>query len=110
MNRIVAFLLPVVLSLSAFSSASAQEEPEYVLSRDQTQEKNEDDCVCAEKKVKPKKPPSEWDFKLRFGSMFQLSANNSVIGKLDGTSRSIGFDAHFEANWKRERNEVRNPS
>lgn len=64
------------------------------------------DCEC--KPPKKPKPSSPWEFKLRLGSIFQLSSNQSVIGKADGTSRSIGADVHGEANWAGGRHEVRN--
>jgi hypothetical protein len=56
----------------------------------------------------PEKPKSPWTFRLRFGSVFSISQSKSVVGKLDGTSRSFQADIHGEANWKCGRHEIRN--
>ncbi len=104
-----ALLLGTLLTLMS-TLASAQEKPEYLLTHGQTKEKSAPRAPCPTPTApeQPVSPPSEWDFKLRFGSVFQLSSNSNVIGKGNGTSRSIGADVHGEANWARQRHEVRN--
>lgn len=103
----------------------AQEKPEYLLKKDQTNKRSgEPACECpapgkdgavagaqkpgdaAGDKDKDKKE-SPWQFKLRIGSVFQLSQSKSVIGKIDGTTRSFQLDIHGEANWQCGRNAVR---
>ncbi|MBT8495581.1 MAG: hypothetical protein KJO07_21215 [Deltaproteobacteria bacterium] len=88
--------------------ALAQEKPKYLLTRKQTKEKKPK-CKC-EKDKKAKKPKrfEHWDFKLRVGSMAQLSSSRAVIGRVDGTSRSFGAELRAEANFKKSQHELRN--
>lgn len=91
--------------------AAAQEKPQYLPTKDQTNKRPaEATCPCptatpgaaapaaAPPAAKPKEP-SPWDFKLRVGSVFQLSQSRAMVGKIDGTTRSFQLDVHGEANW-----------
>ncbi|HRC54707.1 MAG: hypothetical protein IPI49_11080 [Myxococcales bacterium] len=87
----------------------AQEKPEYLLKKDQTNKRPvEAKCPCPEPEKKEEEPKSPWEFKLRIGSVFQLSQSKSVIGKIDGTTRSFQLDVHGEANWTCGRHSLRN--
>jgi len=103
---LVAVLAGVCLTVFMTERSWAQEKPKYLLTRKQTKKKV-DKCKCVKKKKKPKKA-KDWTFRLRIGSIFQLNSNRAVVGKRDGTTRTIGADLHGEANWKKGRNEVRN--
>ena len=52
-------------------------------------------------------PPSPWSFKLRIGSVFQLNQSSSVVGRIDGTTRSFQLDVHGEVNWEAGDHQVR---
>lgn len=107
MTKYLSVLVVLAVALAPAPTWS-QEKPKYLLKKKQTDKKKDDKCKCDDKKPKKEKAPSEWQFKLRVGSVFQLNSNKSVIGKRDGTSRSIGADLHFEANWTRRKHEIRN--
>ncbi|MEZ4363420.1 MAG: hypothetical protein R3B48_24815 [Kofleriaceae bacterium] len=107
----------VVLFLLALCARSrpalAQEKPEYLLKKAQTNARPKDDkCPCPD--AAPPPPPaapevkSPWEFKVRVGSVFSLSQSKSVVGKIDGTTRSFQLDVHAEANWSCGKQEVRN--
>lgn len=105
--------LAIALVGAAAGRARAQEKPEYLLKKDQTNKRQDQaKCPCpaeAEQPPapKPEEPPSPWTFKLRIGSVFQLSQSKAVIGKIDGTTRSFQLDIHGEANWACGKHEVR---
>jgi hypothetical protein len=102
-----AFLAVIVLAAQAY----AQEKPEYLLKKDQTNKRpDEAKCPCPAppKPEAPEQPASPWTFKLRIGSVFQLSQSKAVIGKIDGTTRSFQLDIHGEANWACGRHSLRN--
>jgi hypothetical protein len=105
-----AFLAVLILA----AQADAQEKPEYLLKKDQTNKRPEEPkCPCpAPPKpatpATPEKPASPWTFKLRIGSVFQLSQSKAVIGKIDGTTRSVQVDVHGEANFECGRHSLRN--
>lgn len=106
-------LLPwLILSLAVAWSApaAAQEKPEYLLKKDQTNKRPEEPaCPCTTPPPpKPEAPASPWTFKLRIGSVFQLSQSRSVVGRIDGTTRSFNLDVHGEANWACGRHSVKN--
>ena len=90
-------------------SSFAQEKPEYLLTHKETKENPKAPCACKEEKEEEEEEdPSNWEFKLQFGSIFALSQNNNVVGVQNGGTRSIGGEVHFEANWARNRHEVYN--
>lgn len=96
-NRVAAFLSFLLLARPAF----AQEKPTYIAKHKQTTElKKKNDCKCEEEK---KKEPSDWEFKLRVGTVFQLSSNKNVVGQVDGTTRSFNASVHGQANFSRGR-------
>jgi hypothetical protein len=102
-------VLCVFLWLSA--RAEAQEKTEYLPKKAQTNKRPEDPkCPCVEPATpveKPPQDPSPWTFKLRVGSVFQLSQSRSVVGRIDGTTRSFNLDIHGEADWSCDRHTVR---
>lgn len=96
-----------LLLLALVAPARAQEKPEYLLKKDQTNKRPDaPPCPCTPP-PKVEKPPGPWTFKLRIGSVFQLSSSRAVVGRIDGTTRSFNLDVHAEANWKCGPNEVR---
>lgn len=106
-----------LLVLLTTTTARAQEKPEYLLTKDQTNKRTDEACPCAAKDgtatpppapPKPEEPPSPWTFRLQLGSVFQISQNKSVIGKLDGTSQAFQTDVHAEANYRCGDHELRN--
>lgn len=99
----------ILLVLLASSLARAQEKPEYLLKKDQTNKRPDAaPCPCTPAPPKPAEPEKPWKFKLRVGSVFQLSSSRAVVGRIDGTTRSFNLDIHAEANWACGRHEVRN--
>jgi hypothetical protein len=88
--------------------AHAQEKPEYLLKKDETNKRPADAPCAVPAEKKPEEPPPDWTFKARVGTVFQLSQSTGVVGKLDGSTRSIQGDAHLEANWKHGDHELRN--
>lgn len=108
-DREVAMLFRVFVvaaALACSTTAHAQEKPELLLKKEQTNKRPDAPCKC--EPPAPPKPKKPWSFKLRIGSVFQLSQSRGVVGRIDGTTRSFNLDVHFEANWKCGRNEVRN--
>jgi hypothetical protein len=123
-------LCVAIVIASAASSARAQEKTEYLLKKEQTNKRDSAQpmCPCTDAaaaevaateaaaveaaataaKAETAKKRSPWTLRLRFGSVFQISQSKSVVGKLDGTSRSFQTDIHGEANWRCGRHEVRN--
>lgn len=101
-----------VAALLCARPALAQEKPEYLLKKEQTNKRPDEPCNCASvtAPAPPAEPvePSPWTFRFRLGSVFQISQNRSVVGRLDGTSRSFQADVHGEANWACGKHEVRN--
>lgn len=99
----------IIFLIGLVTRAQAQEKPEYLLKKEQTNKRpDEAKCPCAEPpKPEKEKPPSPWEFKLRIGSVFQLSQSKAVVGKLDGTTRSFQLDIHGEANWTCGKQSVR---
>lgn len=102
-----------IICLGHVGVAVAQEKPEYLLKKDQTNKREGDPaCPCAAaadtKPDAPPKPPKPWTFKTRVGSVFQLSQSRGVLGRIDGTTRSFHVDVHAEANWRCQKQEVRN--
>ncbi len=96
-----------IVVVAVAEHAAAQEKPKYLLTRKQTKKKV-DKCDCKPKKKKKPKKKSPWKFRLRLGSVFQLNSNRAVVGRRDGTTRTIGGDVHGEANWASNGHEVRN--
>ncbi len=102
-------MIVCVAALLSARTALAQEKPEYLLKKEQTNKRPDEPCNCTPIVVPaPPVEPSPWTFRLRLGSVFQISQNKSVVGRLDGTSRSFQADVHGEANWACGKHEVRN--
>jgi len=96
-----------LILLALVAPVHAQEKPEYLLKKEQTNKRPDAaPCACTPP-PKVEKPPGPWTFKLRVGSVFQLSSSRAVVGRIDGTTRSFNLDVHAEANWKCGPNEVR---
>jgi hypothetical protein len=89
-------------------AAAAQEDPKYLLKHKQTKAPAPTDEKCPPPEAKPVEPPGPWELKLRAGSLFQFNSSKGVVGQRDGSSKSLGFDLHAEANWTGGKNEVRN--
>ncbi len=106
-NGALRALTVVAMLFGLVGPATAQEKPEYLLKKEQTN-KRPDAPPCRCDPPPPPKPPTPWTFKLRIGSVFQLSQSRSVLGRIDGTTRSFNLDVHGEANWRCGRHEVRN--
>jgi hypothetical protein len=101
--RVFTFIMVVQLA----TLAHAQEKPEYLLKKEQTN-KREPGAPCKCEPPPAPKPKRPWQFKLRIGSVFQLSQSRAVVGRIDGTTRSFNLDIHGEANWRCRRHAVRN--
>lgn len=100
----------ILLGLLLAAPALAQEKPAYLLKKDQTNKRTDNGaCPCAAPAPPPAPPapPSPWSFKLRIGSVFQLNQSSSVVGKIDGTTRSFQLDVHGEVNWEAGDHQVR---
>jgi len=100
----------VVLAVIALASAEAhaQEKTDYLLKKEQTNKRPDAaTCKCTPPPPPPE-PPAPWTFKLRVGSVFQLSQSSGMVGRLDGTTRSFNLDTHVEANWACGRHSLRN--
>lgn len=105
--RPVAVLIAIGVGLVS-RRLEAQEKTEYLLKKEQTNKRpTEPACQCSPV-AKPPEKPKPWQFKLRVGSVFQLSSSRAVVGRIDGTTRSFNLDVHGEANWKCHKHEVRN--
>lgn len=98
-----------VLTITFSSSLFAQEKPNYLLKKkDTNQRAKENACDCKDEKPKPKGPPPEWTYKLKVGAVLEYNNSRGVVGRLDGTSRSFSASLHGQANWERDRHNVRN--
>ena len=104
--RVVA-MAAVVCQWMAPLGVRAQEDPEFLLSQKETREKQEV-CKCKEGPEDDEQKFPYWEFVLKFGSQVSLTQNRGVVGAQDGGSRAIGGNVHFEANWARNKHEVRN--
>lgn len=111
-SRAVCLASAMALGLLHTPNVAAQEKPKYLLKHKQTKDKaKKATCDCAPKDESPKSKtdePSNWDFKLRLGSVFQLASNTNVIGKSNGSTRTIGIDVRAGANYARQKHELRN--
>lgn len=109
MVRVRGVLVAIVGIAAAPFAAHAQEKPEYLLKKEQTNKRPVDpNCACNPPVPPAPQKPKPWQFKFRIGSVFQLSASRAVVGRIDGTTRSFNLDLHGEANWRCHKHEVRN--
>ena len=101
-------VLVLVACLLQPTQLLAQEDPEFLLKQEETKETKPKLCPCdGDKEEKEEKFPY-WDFVIKFGSQLSLSQSSGVVGVQNGGTRAIGGNIHFEANWARNRHEVRN--
>lgn len=86
-------LMVLLAGMLVGSTATAQDDPEYVPDEDILATQGKDDG---------------WDFILSIGATGNVSQNDSVIGQPDGTSITLGSKINFGADYISKSHEVRN--